>query len=184
VVCGIPDPQGTWLGFIFGFGGIAGIALGGYVATRWFANDERAQVRLSGITIALLLPCLILFLLLPGKYSALMAMIPLAVAGNFLFGPTFALMQRLVAEEMRATLLAVVMLLANLIGMGIGPQVVGILSDLLMPIAGRDSLRYALLITSFLALWSACHFWRAGRTVREDLAALVESPGTATVASR
>jgi len=58
------------------------------------------------------------------------------VALSFFFGPTFALMQRLVTNEMRATTLALVMLLANLIGMGIGPQVVGILSDLLMPVMG------------------------------------------------
>jgi len=48
--------------------------------------------------------------------------------------------------------------------------VVGILSDLLMPLLGTDSLRYAMLIMSFVALWAGYHFWRVGRTVREDLA--------------
>ena len=50
-------------------------------------------------------------------------------------------------------------------------QVVGILSDLLMPIVGSDSLRYAMLTMSLVALWSAYHFWNVGRTVRADLAA-------------
>src|SRR6185312_1856927 len=70
----------------------------------------------------------------------------LMIIWNMYVGPTFALLQRLVSDEMRATTLAAVMLVCNLIGMGIGPQTVGMLSDLLRPVAGADSLRYAFLI--------------------------------------
>ena len=84
--------------------------------------------------------------------------------------PVYALMQRLVPDDMRATVLAMVMLLANLIGMGIGPQVVGALSDLLRPSAGADSLRYAMLTLSFVVIWAGYHFWSAAQTVAEDLA--------------
>ena len=162
---------GIWLGLILGVGGLLGTLAGGYAAGRWFAQDERGQMRLTAVMIAALVPCFVLFLLLPRKEHALIALVPLMVIFNFFFGPTFALMQRLVPDEIRATTLAVVMLLANLIGMGVGPQVVGILSDLLMPIVGSDSLRYAMLTMSLVALWSAYHFWNVGRTVRGDLAA-------------
>ena len=162
---------GVWLGLIFGFGGIAGIWGGGYMSGRWLAHDERGQMRFSAITIASLVPSVGLFVLLPNKYAALIALVPLMIGLGFFVGPTFALLQRLVVDEMRATTMAVVMLLANLIGMGIGPQVVGLVSDLLMPVMGSDSLRYALLTISFVALWAAYHFWRVGRTVKEDLSA-------------
>ena len=76
----------------------------------------------------------------------------LMIVFNFFLAPTYALMQRLVADEMRATTLAMVMLFANLIGMGVGPQLVGTLSDHLMPAFGKDSLRYALLAVSLVAL--------------------------------
>jgi len=161
---------GLWLGLIFSLGGIAGVLAGGYVASRWFAGDEGGQMRLSAGTVASLVPCYVAFLTLPGKYQALIALVPLFVVFNVFLGPTYALMQRLVPDEMRATMMAVVMLLANLIGMGIGPQVVGILSDWLTPTLGNDSLRYAMLIMSFIALWSAFHFWRVAHTVRQDLA--------------
>jgi predicted MFS family arabinose efflux permease len=161
---------GLWLGLIFGLGGIAGVLLGGYVTTRWFANDERGQVRVSAATVATLVPCFLAFLTVPGKYQALVTLIPLIVVFSFFLGPTYALMQRLVADEMRATTMAVVMLLANLIGMGVGPQVVGLLSDALVPVAGIDSLRYAMVAMSGVALLSAFHFWRVGSTVKEDLA--------------
>lgn len=163
---------GVWLGLIFSLGGIAGVLIGGYVSSRWFANDERGQMRLSAVTVAALVPCFVAFLTLPGKYPALIALIPLIMALSLYLGPTYALMQRLVPDAMRATTMAVVMLLANLIGMGIGPLVVGILSDSLMPALGSDSLRYAMLVMSFLALWAGYHFWQVGWTVREDLSAI------------
>jgi MFS family permease len=169
------EELGLWLGLIFGIGGVAGIALGGYASARWLEGRESAQMRLSAVMIAALVPCFALFLLLADKHQALLALIPLVVVFNVILGPTFALLQRLVAAEVRATTLAVVMLLANLIGMGFGPQIVGILSDMLKPVFGADSLRYGMLLTSFLALWAAWHFWKIGDTVAQDLCAPARS---------
>lgn len=160
---------GVWFGLIFGIGGIAGILLGGHVASRWFADNERYQMRMTAVTVALLLPCYVAFLLLPQKHQALAAFVPLTVVFNFFLAPTYALMQRLVPDDMRATAMAVVMLLANLIGMGLGPQIVGVLSDALAPMFGKDSLRFAMLTMSFITLWAAWHFWKVGETVKEDL---------------
>jgi predicted MFS family arabinose efflux permease len=161
---------GLWLGLVFSLGGVIGIVCGGQVATRWFAENERAQMRLSALMIALLVPCYVLFLLLPQKHQALMALALLVAVFSFFIAPTFSLMQRLVDDTMRATTLAVTMLLANLIGMGLGPQIVGILSDSLTPALQGDALRYAMLIVSLFAVWSAWHFWQASRTVADDLA--------------
>ena len=164
---------GIWLGLLFGLGGIAGVLLGGYSANRWFAKSEGRQMRMTAVTLAALVPCFIAFLLVPQKEGALAALVPLVLTFNLFFAPTYALLQRLVADDMRATTLAVVMLLANLIGMGVGPQVVGMLSDAFVPLAGKESLRYAMLIMSFVAVWAAYHFWQVGSTAEEDLAALV-----------
>jgi MFS family permease len=163
---------GIWLGLIFGISGIGGTLLGGYLSARWLDRREPAQMRLSAMVISALVPCFVLFLLLPEKHQALLALIPLVIVFNFFLGPTFALLQRLVVPEARATTLAVVMLLANLIGMGVGPQIVGILSDLLKPISGDDSLRHAMLIASFLAIWAAYHFWQVSKTIDADLRAM------------
>lgn len=160
---------GTWLGLIFGIGGVVGAILGGYVAGRWFEHDERGQMRLSAMTIGSLVPWFALFLLLPRQLHALLILCPLMVAFGFFLGPTYALLQRLVAPEMRATSLALMMLFGNLIGLGLGPLIVGMLSDLLQPTLGSESLRYAMLAMSCVSLWSAYHFWQVGRTVREDL---------------
>ena len=160
---------GVWLGLIFGLSGMAGTYLGGYIAARFFARDERGQMRLTAMMVALLVPCFIAFLLVAGRVQALLALIPLVIVNSFFAGPAFALLQRLVPEEMRATTMALVMLFANLIGTGAGPQLVGIVSDVLAPTLGIESLRYAMLIVSFAAWWSAYHFWQVGRNVSEDL---------------
>ena len=66
--------------------------------------------------------------------------------------------------------LAVLLFVNNLIGLGLGPQVVGFLSDALRPDFGVDSLRYALIgALSIASLLSALLFFAATRTLREDL---------------
>lgn len=164
---------GIWFGLLFGGSGAIGVLLGGYVAGRWFADDEQGLMRVTAVAVASLVPCFVGFLMLPQKHHALIALVPLMAVFNFFLAPTYALLQRLVADEMRATTLSLVMLLANLIGMGVGPQIVGILSDVLLPRLGDDSLRYAMLLMSFTAIWAAYHMWLVARTVREDLLAVV-----------
>jgi MFS family permease len=160
---------GLWLGLIFAICGFAGGVGGGYLATHLYKDDERGQMRFTAITVASLFPFYLAFLLLPEKHQALLVFIPLATVLSMFLGPTYALLQRLVPDEMRATVMAAVMLLTNLIGMGLGPQIVGILSDLFMPAVGDDSLRYAMLIMSLMTVWAGYHFWRVSQVVGDDL---------------
>ena len=161
---------GLWMGLIYGLGGMGSILLGSYAANRWFSGNERVQMRMSGVAIAALVPTIVLLVTLPNKYAALACLLPLIAAFNIFLGPTYSIMQRLVADDMRATMMSVVMMLANLIGMGIGPQVLGILSDVLAAFEGRDALGHAMILMSLVALIASYYFIKAGGTVREDLA--------------
>ena len=61
-------------------------------------------------------------------------------------------------------------LILNLIGLGLGPLSIGLLSDYLQPTFGADSLRQAMLyLLPVMMLWCSCHFFLAGRTLRQDL---------------
>ncbi|MEJ0061594.1 MAG: hypothetical protein WDM79_19410 [Terricaulis sp.] len=65
---------------------------------------------------------------------------------------------------------AIVLFANNLIGLGLGTQVVGILSDQMSAQFGDDSLRYALLAAiSVASALSAFTFFSATKTLREDL---------------
>jgi hypothetical protein len=55
--------------------------------------------------------------------------------------------------------------------LGLGPLIVGLLSDLLKPEFGVESVRYALLwVVLAGAAWSTLHYGLAARTLRADLA--------------
>jgi MFS family permease len=163
---------GCWFTAVVGVGLSAGTLLGSYVANRWFEHNEDGQMRLIAITIAGILPCSAALLLAANKYTALIALGAIQLIFGFFVGPTFALLQRLVHSRLRATALAAQMLLANLIGMGVGPQLVGVSSDLLRPALHNESLRYSLLGVSFLSLYAAYHFSRVGHTAMRDLTAV------------
>ena len=88
---------------------------------------------------------------------------------NFYQATTFAQTQSLVGLRMRSVASAILLLIINLIGLGLGPWAVGLLSDLLRPVYGNESLRYALLYISLLGVWSAAHYFRAGQLLPADL---------------
>ncbi|OYY90082.1 MAG: MFS transporter [Sphingomonas sp. 28-66-16] len=83
------------------------------------------------------------------------------LASSYL-GPSFALIQGLAPTRMRAVWAAITLLVINLVGLGLGPTITGLLSDLYRPYFGVESLRYALLSASLLTPWAVFHYWRAG----------------------
>ena len=72
------------------------------------------------------------------------------------------MIQGLAPLRMRALWAAITLLVINLIGLGIGPTLVGMLSDLLAPRFGEESLRYALLAVAMATPWAIYHYWRGG----------------------
>ena len=59
----------------------------------------------------------------------------------------------------------------NLIGMGLGPQMVGFLNDRLAPLYGIESIRYSLLWVGMAKLLALVLFMLAARYVIQDLKA-------------
>jgi hypothetical protein len=80
------------------------------------------------------------------------------------------MVQGLVPLRARTVSSAILLFIINIIGLGFGPQAIGILSDTLAPHFGVESLRYALLVVGLVNIWAACHFFLAGRTLKQDLA--------------
>ena len=65
-----------------------------------------------------------------------------------------------------------------LIGLGLGPPAVGLLSDLLRPSFGEESLRWALVASKTLPFWGVFHLWLASRTFREEIKGDPAAPET------
>ncbi len=163
---------GTWLAAIGFTGGVIGVYLGGFLSDRVAERDVRWYMWLPALSTAIYLPFAFLLYLWPTPHAALLMALPGALLGGMYLGPTFAMTQTLVRPEMRALASAILLFIINLIGLGFGPQGVGLLSDVLQPEFGVESLRYALLITVVtFAAWSVVHYALAARTLREDLQA-------------
>ncbi len=162
---------GTWFAVTYGVGGVAGSYIGGELASRYAANNERLQLRSIALAIGSFGFISLFIYLSPNRYVGF-ALIGLAtMALNMSNGPLLATIQTIVPENMRATSIALIYLFANLIGMGLGPLAVGALSDILHPWMGEESLRYALLVSAPGYLWGGWHAWRASKSVTRDVTA-------------
>jgi len=76
----------------------------------------------------------------------------------------------LVGLSMRATASAILFFIINIIGLGLGPWSVGLLSDLLTPSFGAAALGMALLyIVPPIMMMSALFFYAASRNLQRDL---------------
>lgn len=161
---------GLILGPIVGILGGAGALLGGRLADRLGARDPRWIGWIIAAAKLAAAPLIVGFYLSDDFTIALFFYLPAVVLGGFYLGPSFAMVQSLSPLALRATSSAIMLFILNLIALGLGPLIVGILSDLLKPTFGQDSLRYALLSLSFLNIWAAYHYFLAGRSYVKEIA--------------
>ena len=160
---------GLWLAFAIGVCGAIGTYAGGFLGDRLSKKDTRWYLWLPAISIVMSIPFALLLLLSTQKYVTLYAYLIPNVTYAIFLGPTYALVQSMVGSRMRATASAIVMILIALFGMGLGPYLTGILSDSLTPHYGDHAIRWSLFYISGLDLIAAYFFYRASKTVLNDL---------------
>lgn len=174
---------GTELGLLLAFGGggggLVGTLLGGRVADLLGARDQRWYLWLPAIAGLLALPLGIPYLLLDDKRWVVPLLVLVTILINTYLGPSLAITHALVPPAMRALTSAVLFFVLNLIGLGMGPLVAGMLSDYLTPIYGDDGLRYAMLIVSGIAALGVVMFVLGARNLKRDMA-LRDSLGNPT----
>jgi len=94
----------------------------------------------------------------------------LAACASLWLAPGYALSQSLVPARMRGTVGAIMFMLANVVGYGLGPPIVGFISDRFATSDSANPLQSALILTVSFNLVAAGLFLLAGRTLRADLA--------------
>ena len=158
-----------------------GALVGGLLTDRLARRDARWYMWIPAASALLALPFSVAFALWPagGTFellgyalpTALAVILPASLVGSAWIGPTLAMAQTLARPHMRALASALTTGTYNLIGMGLGPLVVGLVSDRLEPTFGVESLRYGLLLVLLTHLGGAALNLRAARHLRADLAA-------------
>ena len=96
---------------------------------------------------------------------------PSSFLGGMWNGPTLAMVLGIAKPRMRALASGLTTGSYNLVGLGLGPPLVGVLSDRLAPSFGVDALRYALLVVALAHVVGSVHNFLAARTLARDLAA-------------
>ena len=156
---------GMLMAGVFGISG----AIGALAAGKWFdrlsTRGFQHGMRMLAIVPFFTGPFFIMGLLADDLTTAILLFIIPGFAGNYAIGPTIAMVQTLSPVQMRAVSSAIMMLCLNLIGMGLGPLLIGLLSDLLTPQHGEDALSVALAFFTLVGLWGSGHFWLCGRAL-------------------
>ncbi|QNA83346.1 MFS transporter [Sphingomonas sp. So64.6b] len=140
--------------------GIGGGRVADWAAKRWGIH---AQSWMVGLLKCAALPFTLLFFMTDVPAVAIGAYVFNMLFANSYLGPTFAMLQGLAPLRMRAMWAAITLLVINMIGLGLGPTMIGVLSDAYVPYAGKEeSLRWALLTAVAATPWAIFHYWRAG----------------------
>ncbi|MGK6355070.1 spinster family MFS transporter [Sphingomonas sp. DT-207] len=157
-----------------GAAGAASAVLGGRLADRLArSHGLHAQSLMVAVLKTLALPFTLAFFLLGSPVAAIAAYFTYVLLANSYLGPTFALIQGLAPVRLRALWAAITLLVINLIGLGLGPTLVGVISDLLKPSLGSESLRWSMLLFAAVTPWAIFHYWRAGVLLKRAQAARV-----------
>jgi MFS family permease len=135
--------RGQFMASVVFIGGCTGVFAGGWLADRLGQRDRGWYAKLPAIAWLITAPTFAAGLMAPSLWLAWpLLLIPNAL--NILWlGPVITAVQHLVPQRMRSTASASFLLINNLIGLGVGPYLIGAISTALKHSYGAESLRYA-----------------------------------------
>lgn len=149
-------------------GGVAGVWLGGMLAD-WLGGRQRHWYGLIPAgAFALTLPCYAAGMLVSSPAIAFVLLLPPTALGLMWLGPVITAVQHLAPAQMRTTASALFLFINNLIGLGLGSLLIGMVSDALAARWGEDSLRYSVLAGTVFYLVAALLMAGAARTLQRD----------------
>ncbi len=159
---------GIYLAVVIGIGGAVGSWLGGYLSDRLRTRDVRWSLWLVAIVFVIARPFAMAFYWIGDTTLALALFILPAAVGAIHIGPSVAVLHERVDAHLRPLASALFLMTLTLVGLGLGPLAVGIMSQIVFAQYGEDSLRYALLVWQLVGFWAAIHFYLAGERLAID----------------
>lgn len=152
----------VWYALVVGIGMSTGIYASGRIVDRFARRSKAAYATVPAASLVLALPFFIGFAWAPSWKIALAFLLVPMFLNSFFLSATVTFVQNEVAPERRVISGALLLLVMNFIGLGLGPTYVGMMSDFFRPSYGEHALQtayYALapmyLIGALLFLWLA-----------------------------
>jgi len=136
---------GVYLGGAIGAGSMVGLLTGGWLADRVGRKDARLPLIYGAATTSCAIPSAIGSLYVSSVHGSMVLVALSVLLWSVPLGAAMAAMYSVTAARIRATAGAIATFLASILGAGLGPLCVGLLSDALAPLHGAEGLRHALL---------------------------------------
>lgn len=160
---------GLSMAIVLGVAGAVGTWLGGKLADKFGARDKRHILTFPAYGMALAAPVLFLgYVMEDWRIAVALLVLPTMLNAAY-YGPAYGCVQGLVQPRARAVAASIMLFGQNLIGLGLGPFLFGVLSDALQPVAGQESVRWVLYGAAWLGLIPAFFFWRASLRLKAEL---------------
>jgi len=157
---------GTVLAAVTIAAGVIGALVVGRLADRRLASDAGAHCAVPAVMVALAVVPLVVALLARSAPVSLGGLAIVYLLTNGWQPGVFASVQSLMSDRRRATAAAFLGLVVNLAGLGLGPVIVGGISDWLRADYSADALRYALVPAVLAFAASAAALAMAARSIR------------------
>jgi predicted MFS family arabinose efflux permease len=158
---------GPILGISGGICGLCGALFGGWITDRLARQGLHAYATVPLIACLLSIPFNIAAVTAPHLTPSLLFLSIGSFINPMALGATFAAVQSIVTPNVRATASAVLLFTMTIIGSGLGPLLVGTLSDHFANtgLGKGESLRWALIYVQLALLVSGMLFWSARRRI-------------------
>jgi len=166
----VPRAELGWsLGLITAFGGGLGTWAGGQLADRLGRRDIRWYAWTSAIGLFATLPLGAATFYVTDRSAALALGSLFLFAGAIYVGPMYAILQGIAPPRMRTMAPALLLFCNNLVGLGMGPLAVGMLSDAFTAASGQDAIRHALLLVTLINIPTIALFLRIARHLPREM---------------
>jgi predicted MFS family arabinose efflux permease len=158
-----------WYALVVAIGMGGGILASGYVLDRFVHRTKAAYATIPAITLALAIPFYLGFVWAPDWPLALVLLLGPCFLNYFYLSSSVALVQEEVRPDQRVMSGALLLLVMNFIGLGLGPTYVGAASDYFCAAHPHNSLQIALFtLTPFYVIAILLFLWLARVLRRED----------------
>ncbi len=157
-----------YYGAILLIGGVAGVWAGGALADLMGKSKRSRYALIPAAAFVLTLPCYVLGLLSPSPVVAFVLFLPPTALGLMWLGPVITAVQHLAPANARTTASALFLFINNLIGLGLGSLLIGMLSDALTAQFAENALRYSILAGTGFYVLAALLMALASRFLARD----------------
>ncbi|WP_460551154.1 spinster family MFS transporter [Ferruginibacter profundus] len=160
---------GTWLSLIVGVSGLLGSIAGGKLIDKYGVLNIKYYLWFPAIANLISIPFLLVVFLSSNKLLVLVAYIVPSLLSSMFLGTAFALIYRVVANDVKALATSICMFIVNLLGISMGPLIIGFLSDLMAASLGTFSLRWALMLALVVSTIAIFLFLKAAKYAGQEI---------------